>query len=676
MSALVDSILSSCPSAILTEPQLNAISGALCSESIVLSPDHALFKSLENTLVSPTFATVSTQFLRACLDLSATSVHRPIILSLLESHYAVIDRVSSSFHSQDIAADGSSSTLRNSEGFLFLSYLTLLLLAVSSDDMKCVDLFEFIGGDVSEMISVVIKAYAIVCSPSSGMMIVQRAEFQCYLVYHLARLLRELTYWTSYEILHERFGIGSNQKKAQSGRTASLPMSKLSGPFRHYIGTIISQTVSEHFFTYVAQYFSTLSLLQGRGGVTEVRQMIREHFLLLDGLLTLTDQCTHILRRDVANSKFVQCVCAPVMVLLAQPGEPCWTDRICLLTVICNVTSTLAFRCGEHQRSWAVEKQRVSLIIKNVADELCCLPGEADRRLCVELVAQLTRFVVNTHSSAAGPLLLQVWRAFLTDEEKKIMAHSLSNPMHCRRSLDVFSPTYDVLRPLFIVDSTAAVAGKRSRRLLEEAVPTNDHRRARSQSRGRGGSRRLQGRGGGWGNQRWRSASRGRGGRSRSRGRRQRRSRRERVQERFKLLKACTSSNVAATADEANIYELSEALHVDSSSSDDESVDDASGDSSPLHVQAPVDLTPWRRCAIPPKSIPTRYVCSLSYALIKSSPVVSSTGYVFDEDVILDFLKHYNFCPISGEPLSSDELVVDTALKEELNRIRSNFVHA
>jgi hypothetical protein len=88
---------------------------------------------------------------------------------------------------------------------------------------------------------------------------------------------------------------------------------------------------------------------------------------------------------------------------------------------------------------------------------------------------------------------------------------------------------------------------------------------------------------------------------------------------------------------------------------------------------APPDLSRWRR-GPPPRSIPARYICSLSHAFIRSVPVLSPTGFVFDEDIILDYLKYYHVCPISGAPLSPGELVVDMQLREELNKVRDNFV--
>eukprot|EP00796_Vickermania_ingenoplastis_P010424 gene10425-7267_t len=70
------------------------------------------------------------------------------------------------------------------------------------------------------------------------------------------------------------------------------------------------------------------------------------------------------------------------------------------------------------------------------------------------------------------------------------------------------------------------------------------------------------------------------------------------------------------------------------------------------------DLSEWRK-GPPPMGIPLKYICSLTYRFIQSVPVLSPQGYIFDRTSILSYLEVHQKCPITGEPLLPDDLVVD-----------------
>ncbi|KAG5476462.1 hypothetical protein LSCM1_04168 [Leishmania martiniquensis] len=666
MEALVESIVQSDTRAELTATQLEALIGLYTSTSAVLSPSHALFYKLSATLAALT-AENALQCIQLCFFLCREAPHCNIIFELLEAHSARVDSIATpciSALATSRVARRSSNVHEAGKDLSFLSQLVLVMLTSAEPRMKATDLVEFIDADVESTVEVLVYSYGSVCGALLGVSAATSGLYQLHLATLLVQLFRELTFWTTYEELHSSLGIGSKAKRALSSCTASASMSVLSGPFHHHVGQLISHLVAYDLFGPMSMYLpriidrhlaspSSSSSDSDGGSMAMALFLLRSHLLLLQTLLTLTDQYTLVLRKALCRCGLLSKVCGPLLRALCRT-QVCLREGRSLLVQTVAVSATLTYGSGECRQFW---KNNNSVLVAVVDQYAATLTGASieDPRATAELVAQLARLVVNSHSRAAVAPLLRTWESVLDSDGKHYVACSLSNPKNRSRSLDINSPAYEGLRCVFRVDTTAPPQPP----LTARHNPTDgllDQRGRRSASRGCG-------RGG-----RGRSRSRGR---AHSQKRRRRRgSQQARLQERFRFLVRSTIATTAAEQEESQVQ--LDALDSTTDSSPDESGDDAEG--TPESTSTPqVDLSRWRR-GPPPRTIPTRYICSLSHSLIRSAPVLSSTGYLFDEDVIMDYLQYHRVCPISGAPLSRTDLVVDTALKEELCKVHSNFM--
>ncbi|TPP41191.1 hypothetical protein CGC21_32110 [Leishmania donovani] len=624
MDALVESIVQSDARAELTAGQLQALIGLFTSTSEVLSPSHALFRKLSATLAAFPSLEDGSQCIRLCILLCREVAHRKIIFALIEAHNIWVESIAApsiSALATSHARHRSGTTYETSEDRSFLSQLVLVMLVSAESRMKASDLVDFLGADVESTVEVLVSCYGSVCGALPGVLAAASGGYQLHLVARLVELVRELTFWTTYEELHSNLGIGSKAKKSLSQCTGSVTMSALSGPFRYHVGQLISHLVS--------------------------------HLLLLQTLLMLTDQYALVLRKALCRCGLLSKVCGPLLRILCRP-QGCLPGELSLFVQTVAVASTLTYHSSECHQFWGEN----SSVLVAAADRSAVTLADsciADPRTSAELVAQLVRLVVNSRSSAAVAPLLKTWESVLDSGGKQCVACSLSNPKSRSRPLDISSPSYNSLRCVFRVDTTAPPPPPAAARRGSVGDLLRQRRRGRH-------------------NREQRNLSRGRSrGRARSKRRRRHESQQARLQQRYHLLVQCTTPTTAVAREQTQVQLVP--LDFVSDASSDESSDDRddAADAYESTCAPQVDLSRWRR-GPPPTTIPTQYICSLSHSLIRSAPVLSSTGYLFDEDVIIDYLQYYDVCPISGASMSRADLVVDTALKEELGKVRANFM--
>ncbi|CBZ27980.1 hypothetical protein, unknown function [Leishmania mexicana MHOM/GT/2001/U1103] len=666
MDALVESIVQSNARAELTAGQLQALIGLCTSTSEVLSPSHTLFRKLSATLAASPSLEDASQCIRLCILLCREVAHREIIFSLIEAHNVWVESIATpsiSALGTSHAGHRSGTTYEATEDRSFLSQLILVMLASAESKMKASDLVDFLGADVESTVEVLVSCYGSVCGALPGVLAAASGGYQLHLVARLVDLFRELTFWITYEELHSSLRIGSKGKNTLSQCTGSASMRALSAPFRHHVGQLISYLVRYDFFGPMSMYLPLVFdkyLASPRSSSSDgddrdvlmALSLLRSHLLLLQTLLTLTDQYALVLRKALCRCGLLSKVCGPLLRVLCRP-QGCLPGELSLFVQTAAVASTLTYHSGECHQFWGEN----SSVLVAVADRSVFTLADgciADPRTSAELVAQLVRLVVNSHSSAAVAPLLKTWESVLDSGGKQYVACSLSNPTSRSRPLDISSPSYNALRCVFRVDTTAPppppVAARRGRvdDLLRQRRRGPHNREQRSLSRGRS--------------------------RSSARSKRcpRHQSRQARLQ-RYHLLVQSTTPTTAVAREQTQVQ--LDALDFASDSSSDESSDDRdeAADAYESTCGPQEDLSRWRR-GPPPRTIPIQYICSLSHSLIRSTPVLSSTGYLFDEDVIIDYLQYYDVCPISGAPMSRADLVVDTALKEELGKVRANFM--
>ncbi|GET89522.1 hypothetical protein, unknown function [Leishmania tarentolae] len=677
MDALIQSIVQSNAGAELTAAQLQALIGLFSSTSEVLAPSHALFCKLSATLAALPSLEDASLCIQLCLLLCREVEHRKIIFALIETHSIPVESIAASSISALATSHigcRSGTMYEMTQDLSFLSQLVLVMLISAELSMKAFDLVHFLGGDVESTVAVLIFCYRSVCGALPGVLAAPSGGYQLHLVARLVELFRDFTFWTTCEELHSRLGIGSKSKKTPSQCTGSVSMNALSGPYRHHIGQLISYFVKYDFFSPMSMYLSLVidkyltspRSCSGSDGddenVSMVLSLLRSHFLLLQTLLTLTDQYTLVLRKELCRRGLLNKICSPFLRTLCRP-QGCLPGESPLFIQAVAIAATLTYHSGQCHQFW----EQNSSVLVAVADGSIVTPAEsctADPRTSAELVAQVVRLVVNSHSSAAVAPLLQTWGRVLDSCGKQCVARLLSNPQSRSRPLDINSPSYNALRCVFRVDTTAPPLPPVAARRGSADGPLRQ--RGRSSSNQEQRSLKHGQRSGSSGHSRSR-------GRARSKQRRRRELRRARLQQRYHLLVQSTTP-ATVTEQEQTQVQL-DILDLPSDSSSDESSDNRNdaADTYESSCAPQVDLSRWRR-GPPPRMIPIQYICSLSHSLIRSAPVLSPTGYLFDEDVIMDYLQYYSTCPISGVPMSRADLVVDTALKEEIGKVRANFM--
>ncbi|KAG5501921.1 hypothetical protein JKF63_04191 [Porcisia hertigi] len=642
MNALIDSIVHSDARAELTEAQLQALIGLFTSNSSALLPGHALFRKIHATIAAFTSLEDASLCLRLCFLLCREVSHRDVIFELIETHNAQIEHIATlsiPALAASHAARRSGTTCEMTKDASFLSQLVLVMLASAESRINASHLVEFIGADVESTVEILVLCYGSVCGTLPGVPAAASGLYQLEMATRLIEVLREMTFWTTYKELHSSKGAGSNTNERQSHSTGSVSMKTLSGPYRKHIGQLISYLVTYDFFGSMCVYLqsivklylsspSSCSYCDGdQGNRAMALPLLRSHLLLLQTLLMLTGQDELVLRKALYHCGFHSKLCAIFMSLYCKQ-RVCLPEEGSLLLQMVAVLATLTYQSASCHEFWT---ENSSMLVEAVSRSVVTLK---DPRTSAELVAQLARLVVNSHSKAAVVPLLSAWESVLDSGGKHYVSCSLSNPKNRGRLLDISSPSYEALRCMFHVNTADD--------LPHQGRCGRDNRRQRNSGPGRARSQRR--------------------GRSRLR--------RARLQQRFHLLVQCAAAPTAVAQEQAQVQ--LDSLDYTGDFSEDESSDNTSDAQEPTSANE-VDLSPWRRG--PPRSaIPIRYICSLSHSLIRSTPVLSSTGYVFDEDVIMHYLQHHNICPITGTPMSCADLVVDTALKEELSKVQANFL--
>jgi hypothetical protein len=662
MERLVESIVQSDACDRLTPAQLQALIGLVsATPAIALPRTHVLFQKLSENFSHLSASEESLLCVQLSLLLCAETAQRDVVFSMVETHSEVIESVVAPSIVSLSSAEGPDDYLSpGGDDRRILSLLLLVILAAGEETMKAKYLVEFVGTSVGNAVHALVMLYVDVCGVVPGVASVASGPLQTYLSLRVVQMLHELTFWTTYEDLHAEFGTGTNRQKAVSNDTGSTPLHVSAGPFRHYVGQIISFLIRYDFCRFAITHMSKLTRSLGEP-VMDSGAQLREHFLLFKTLSTQTDQFTSLLRKELFKYGVFEHVCAPFMLELSgqQPVTP---SNTALLLQCVDVTATMSCRNGQSHNFWCDNTAALAKVVDNVAVRASELVAAGGEKTFTELVSQLVRLVVNSHSGRPVTAVLQLWKTHLDLVGKQRVAHRLSNPQNRRRPIDLCSPVYDALRSVFRINGNdSAVVGAAQRHTRgdspsQQAPPHCGGRgRNRSRSHGREGCR----------------GDGGRRGRSRSCGRcrpgRYRPLRRQRMRRRYQILTQRSSQGEELDAATLKLLEAVDA-DGDSSSSCNSEEEELLG-----VLVAPPDLSRWRR-GPPPRSIPARYICSLSHAFIRSVPVLSPTGFVFDEDIILDYLKYYHVCPISGAPLSPGELVVDMQLREELNKVRDNFV--
>lgn len=70
---------------------------------------------------------------------------------------------------------------------------------------------------------------------------------------------------------------------------------------------------------------------------------------------------------------------------------------------------------------------------------------------------------------------------------------------------------------------------------------------------------------------------------------------------------------------------------------------------------------------------PSNYYCPLTMHLMED-PVLDGCGHCFDREAITSWLNYHSMCPISRKPLTTDDLIPETALQERIQHWKSRHL--
>lgn len=630
----IDAVLAANPSQPLNQHDLDALTGLLSALPASLPSDHALFQRLQQTLLcgGPVSLDLVTSWVEVCIRLAHEPPNRPPVFHTLEVCHGALDR----FIAQLVCgAEHTGGALERPRTLQLASRFLVLLMLVSPHAGATTSTSASAGGggdagvvlelfhaDVGLVVAVTAEAVAAVGGVKVGAApLVKDPHQRKEAVAQLVDLLRGVAAW------HTIMAVAPSSVRENARR--NTPMVAASRPYRHHVALYMGSLTKCNVFADLALYLKSVAPADELANHPDNAHLIRSVLLFIDSAFTLTGEYAAQLRKCFTKSGLfetfiVPCVQKQLARLSSGSASAAQSVRVGA-TVSFGVKGCHAYLAGQKD------------VVAAVNGVSCEAVQALDTRARVEVVGQLVRLIVNGHIARCSAALLDVWRRALTDEEKTSLALQLADPMRRRQPLDVYSPCYEEVRPVFAFIHGKAAGPKRAERASSDQTP------GLANSHGKDNTRHQQ-------------------------GQRPRRIRRRR--KRYAQLRAAQQhvQSVERSADDL-------AAQLSGSSSDSGSdVDDDKAAEKDEEVCPSPDLSRWRP-GPPPYGVPLRYICALSHRIIRSVPVISPLGYVFDQDCILNYLAETNSkrCPVSGQPLRPDDLLVDDDLQRELERVRLSF---
>lgn len=605
----------------LTASDVSALStiAARVANAVELPSDHPVYDRVQLTLACEESGDLTAQTLCLLSQLSCAVANRQHVAKVLEASAPQIE----SFLFRK-ALDDSAKT---SDGAILQC-----LLLTSDHGLRGHHAVEVFNGNAQRCMRALIEllrtvTYSDPNSDAVGPHVVPLVSRACRVAYELSSYR---TFW-------------STQEAEGSRPVGDKPMLELAGGFEAHMAKInellaksdaldvIGLVCHSWYSSIIAEPESALALRL----LPTFEEVLTDVLQLLSNTLSYATSFTAQLKRHVTmQTVLLQNVVLPCLLFYldaAERGMELAGSSARVVTTLVRFLSLVTFNIRAF-RQWLHQHP-------NLGQRLCQYLVPMYSREKVELMSHIVRLVVNAELAESVAWLLLTATTF-SPAERICLAQKLSNPRDRLHPMTIFCTTYGQLRQLFdlrsvpIVEATVAT----DRVVVDSRIL---HRRRRNKMR------------------------------------------RERNRKRFNALRAARRGSEPPVEDcGPNDQTLllqdakdsgEENADMDSHSSDNDKETAADEDERlPAPTSATSVSSSWRQNT--PVGVPRRYLCALTNQVMLV-PVISAYGDTYEKDSILKFIKENgNKCPVTGEDLFATDLVVDSALKRELDVVRYNYV--
>lgn len=538
-----------------------------------------LIQSLALTLESDALHSVGPQFFLTCVSLAACHrhTHDALLLGLLEKGGKWIEAVAKD---AACALVDEKSELPNSVTDTLCNCVILLSMIIPDRQFNAETILSVLEYNVHLCTIILMKAFSRITGSKPGISPLLQNDLQRFVVLRIISSIRNLCSWKIYSII-------SAKQLRKFKNSNGIPLNKVSGPFRHFVSLFTSSFMNHNFFEEVGVYFD----VNGVNAACNYHKIVAESALLIDNLVTLTDQFTVQVRKNIFHSRIFERLFIPF--LQAHNHQDFHTCSDPSVIDVLRMTATFAIN-SKGLQAFLLDKQEIfRMCIKNISRK--------EKHLWFYgCLVHLSRIIINTKFVSLLEPLVAVWNTVKPDRRHRMLIR-FTEDNHFT-PVDTKNPCFDRFCKLLKYEKPMIAVAEKNPRCR----------------------------------------------------------RRHRRRKRYVQLQQQQQDKLA--------HSLPDDLLSDCDSDCDDALDIQLDTDPPFAI----DLTPWRK-GPPPSRIPLQYICALTHRFIQSAPVISPQGCIFDQVSILSYLKDNDKCPITGEMLKPEDLLVDHDLNEKIQAIRTDF---
>lgn len=365
-----------------------------------------LVARLSETLKSASFNTSMAECLRVCICLGVKPQYRALMLDSLllcgDRIEKLIAEVSDAYHSADCVASATRDTRITTLSYL----LVLLTLILSPSELTCSTVIDVFMNNVFLSMTVVTDALGKALGGQPGVSCVLSGPTETQVAERLLLLMRHFTSWRSYSALNSGKRIPHRMNASQFGR--------ISGNYRHHVGVVSTVLMKLPLMEEIIASFEWY----GIDNVCKFHGTVKELGLLLDSLLTLTDQSISQLRKHIVKSAVVERLAIPFLQMHEAQCQHTAADISLirfLATLVCGskcVKSTL-------RGCWKA-------FFSHVFDR--CVTRLAEHSSNLEYLAQLTRLVINMEMTQDLQNVCAAWKRCGAEGTRSLFRLLTSSP--------------------------------------------------------------------------------------------------------------------------------------------------------------------------------------------------------------------------------------------------------
>lgn len=362
-----------------------------------------IFVRLHHTVEKQEFINNASDFFLLCISLVPHCPNGSEFIALLEKCGKCVDD-----YVHCVISDVGEEILSVKQmEFQGLSQLVILLsLVLPSSQFSPMAVLELFEGNIRFSVCVMCNAFALASGSRPGISPILSDELQLRVVASVLDVIRSFYSWQTYEL------VISNQLKRYKRK--NIPMTKISGQFRHHIGELNVLFMKLPFLHELGTYYDFF----GGNRPCTFHRIVIHSALLIENLVTMTDQFVVQVRRSILHSQLLERFFLPFLESHCPRAKTSCRDESVIYAL--RALGTFAFGCKGIQASIL----RMNEIFISFLDTF---GAEIIEDWEILLVFQLSRVCINASLLPALAKLGNAWNSLKESRKKKLFEKLSTN---------------------------------------------------------------------------------------------------------------------------------------------------------------------------------------------------------------------------------------------------------